>query len=185
MDGFQLLQPVFEFCSKEDIAQNNGFVWLLEEGYHVPIDEFVALPHDGGLIILNRDYPNIGRIQQIFTEYCTIDNISRCHKRLNDLWQEFKELTSESNLQVLSHVGSLYWERRKNAKIQSEAQKTIKQFRKNRITTKIKGKEDIIHAIFRIGWDEKTVHGGCSKGSEYCFLYGYLSAMNDMKKGGV
>lgn len=80
MDGFHLLQPAFEFCSKEHLSQCKGLLWSLEEGYHVPLDEFVALPHNGGIIILNRDYPNIGRIQQIFTEYCTIDNGAKRYK---------------------------------------------------------------------------------------------------------
>jgi hypothetical protein len=69
----------------------------------------------------------------------------------------------------------LYQERRQ------EAQETIKQFGKCRITSKKNGKEKIIKAVYDIGWNEKTVQGGTQKGAEYCFLYGYLSALNDMK----
>lgn len=183
MDGFGLLEPVYEFWSKEELSQCKGLVWHLEEGYHVPLDEFVALPHDGGVIILNRGYPNIGRIQQIFTEYCTIDNGSRYHKRLDNLYAEFEELTSKNNTWVLISMRLLYQERRRKNKTQTEAQEIIRQFKKNRITTMKKGKEDIIHAIFSIGWDKKDVHGGSAIGAEYCFLYGYLSALKDVEKG--
>ena len=45
MDGFHLLEPEFRFCSKEQLGK--GLMWLLEKGYQVPLDEFVALPHNG------------------------------------------------------------------------------------------------------------------------------------------
>lgn len=143
MDGFGLLEPVYEFWSKEELSQCKGFVWHLEEGYHVPLNEFVALPHDGGIIILNSDYPNIGRIKEIFSEYCTIDNASRYYKRLDNLYDEFKELTSKNNTWVLISMRSLYQGRRKKARIQAEAQEAIKQIRKNHITTKKKGKRTL------------------------------------------
>lgn len=182
MNGFHLLEPEFQFRSKEQLSK--WLVRLLEEGYHVPLDEFVALPHNGGIIILNRDYPNIQRIRQIFTEYCTIE-ISRNRKRLDNLFDEFKRLTSDSNTWVLSAMRLLYQERRQKARNKAEAQEIIKQFRKNRITSKKRGKEDIIHAIFNIGWNEKTMHGGYDMGAEYCFLYGYLSALREMRESEV
>lgn len=178
MSGFHLLEPEFEFCSKEELSK--GLMWQLEEGYHVPLDEFVALPYDGGIILLNMDYPNIQRIREIFTEYCTIDNPHR-QRRLENLYVEFRELTSQSNTWVLSRMRFLYQERRRDAQERAEAQETIKQFRKCRITSKKNGKEKIIKAVYDIGWNEKTVQGGTQKGAEYCFLYGYLSALNDMK----
>ena len=179
MSGFHLLEPKFQYLSKDQLGKS--LVWLLEEGYHVPLDEFVALPHDGGIIILNREYPNIRRIQEIFTEYCTIDSL-RCNKRLDSLYDEFKKLTSKSNTRVLNRMRSLYQERRENARIETKAKEVIKQFRKNRITAKRNGKEDIIHAIFSVGWDKKHTHGGNDLGAEYCFLYGYLSALNEIKE---
>lgn len=182
MAGSHLLEPKFEFWSKEELSQCKGLVWHLEEGYHVPLDEFVALPYDGGIIILNSNYPNIGRIKEIFTEYCTIDNMSRYWKRLDKLWNEFKELAGEQNMGILCSMGDLYRERRKKANLHTRATEILKQFRKNRITTKRNGKEGIISAIFDIGWNEKTVYGGCEKGAEYCFLYGYLSAMEDFRE---
>lgn len=179
MSGFHLLEPDFRYCHKDQLGK--GLVWLLEEGYHVPLDEFVALPHDGGIILLNNEYPNIRRIRQIFTEYCTIDDF-RHNKKLDSLYDEFKKLTSDSNTWVLIRMRSLYQERRKEARIKAQAQETVKQFRKNRITTKRNGKEDIIHAIFSIGWDKKTVQGGSALGAEYCFLYGYLSAITEKQR---
>ncbi len=182
MDGFELLKPVYEFWSKEELSQCSGLVWHLEEGYHVPLDKFVALPHNGGIIILNSDYPNIWRIKEIFTEYCTIDNRSRYHKRLDKLWDEFKELAGKENMGILCSMGDLYRKRREKANLHTQATEIIKLFRKNRITAKKKGKEDIIHAIFSIGWDKKDVHGGSALGAEYCFLYGYLSALNEIRE---
>ncbi len=181
MSGFHLLQPVFEYCSKDYLSQQEGLVWLLENEYNVPLDEFMALPCDGGVIILNREYPNIERIRQIFTEYCTIDGGSRYMERLDSLYNEFRKLASGSNTYILREMRLLYQERRKNARIQAEAQETIKQFRKNHITSKKRGKEDIIHAIFNIGWNKKDVHGGSASGAEYCFLYGYLSALKETR----
>lgn len=182
MSGFHLLEPAFRFCSKEQLSE--GLIWQLEEGYHVPLDEFVALPHDGGIILLNRDYPNIWRIKEIFTEYCTIDNYRR-QKRLDNLYDEFKKLTSNNNTWVLLRMRSVYQERRKKARERAEAQEVIKQFRKNHITSKKNGKEGIIGAVYGIGWDEKKVQGGTQKGAEYCFLYGYLTALREMRESKV
>lgn len=182
MSGFHLLEPEFEFCSKEELSK--GLIWQLENGYHVPLDEFVALPHDGGIILLNADYPNIWRIKQIFTEYCTIDNLRR-QKRLDNLFVEFRELTSKSNTWVLSRMRKLYQDRRQAAVEKAAAQEAIKQFRKCRITSKKNGKEEIIKAVYDIGWNEKTVQGGTQKGAEYCFLYGYLTALKEMRESEV
>lgn len=179
MSGFHLLEPEFRFRGKEELSE--GLIWQLEEGYHVPLDEFVALPYDGGIILLNRDYPNIQRVKEIFTEYCTIDDLRR-QKRLDNLFVEFRELTSKSNTWVLSRMRKLYQDRRQEARERAEAQEVIKQFRKCRITSKKNGKERIIGAVYSIGWNEKTVQGGTQKGAEYCFLYGYLTALREMSE---
>lgn len=183
MSAFNCLVPPFQYTSTDRLGK--GLVWMLNSGHHTPTENFILMPYDGGIVLLNKDYPNIERIKEIVLEYVQIDEKSRCWKRCEKLYEEFKSLTDKNACDMLFFIDNIYSKRREKARCDKDAREVLKRIRKNHLSSKRRRKEKIIYALYNIGWDEKTINGGFQKGAEYCFLYGYLSAIEDMRKGGA
>lgn len=156
-------------------------IFALNMLYKTDVNGFVICPHQRETIYLNKSFEQANNLIPIINKFMAQ---KYCDRKADKLYKEFKDLAGEKAAGILNHIWSDWRKERMEADAKEEAERVLERAKKKQITSLVQKKSNVIKKAFSIGFGTYNKEAKCDfqKGAECAFVYGYLSAMEDLKK---
>ena len=154
--------------------------WIaLISKYSVKPDNFVLCMHGTETIFINKECDFADRIVPIVSEIMENKLID---EHVDDLFNEIVEIAGAKTSNLLGYIWYDWVGRREEADLYETAKNILLQVEKMHIEKHVQKREDVIKAVFDIGYGTYDDKADCNykQGSKNAFMYGYLCAMNDL-----
>ncbi|MBD5528414.1 MAG: hypothetical protein HDR02_08410 [Lachnospiraceae bacterium] len=141
--------------------------------YETRPSQFIISCRKSDVIILNRDMEKIEEILQLVQDIMDRRYLnSLTEKMLN----RFRDLTSDEANMIILSIWSAWRAARQQAEMKEQAEWMIREFKRNRLTSKARKSKEMLKMLDYIG---TGIYEGNGKydpdtGRAYCYMYGFM-----------
>lgn len=169
--------PLIKLIGADELDAYQKQVYLFAR-YQTDIDDFVICDSWPETILVNKTLSYAEDIVPIINK---VMNQKYLNDRTGSLMDQFAELAGAKAGCTLASIWREWREKRNEAELKKSGEDILRRARRNHIAKYLRGRKDIIHTVFDIGFglysdDLKCDH---DKGAENAFIYGYLCCMEN------
>lgn len=156
-------------------------LFRLNRIYNTDRSEFVVCDHTRETIYVNKDLEYANDIVPIINKLMEQKHLD---SMTCEIFNRFSNIAGKKAHDALLYIWQDWRKERNKADANEQAKKILDMVKKRRIRSRIKRKEDVIKAVFDIGFGTYREYDKCNfqKGIENAFVYGYLCALEANEK---
>ena len=161
-----------------DLSASDAFV--LKYVYKGDKTKFI-ISRRGNDIIINSEHEHAEELKDLAA---AIMDCKYLNKRTEKLMDCFEELAGKEAGDTVLRIWLDWRKEMQKLELKAQAEDIIRQAKQKRIMGKAKRQNELIHALFSLGYGmyDKSAKCDFEQGAQFCFLYGYMMGLLEKEK---